>query len=283
MSDPCETNQCGQDDCDFVFSNVTVLPTIGFGSRIEWTLHDEFRVPGPHTFQLQAARAGVSTVDDWVNVGLPAVDAFYLLDDVQRVHGKTQWTHYRVQLTTPNGSILRSRATLAQGAMSWFDRQLYRTTLLTWTKQFRLSQASEGYLLKRRLAGERCACVNHLTDDPSDAQCPECYGTGIVSGYYPAESCIYAQFQLPGRGVHDHLDPAQTRSNIDPAKDSLAIMLAVPQLFSKDIWVEKQTDQRYTVERWTPRIVVRERPVVLDVVLTQLEFSHPAYRIEITR
>jgi hypothetical protein len=83
-----------------VFERVRVLPRIAGGTRIEWTLKSALQDRSPYLFQLQVGKTGLHQADDWADVGLPATDTYYLLDDEQRVLGRTQYTHYRIVLTT---------------------------------------------------------------------------------------------------------------------------------------------------------------------------------------
>src|SRR5690349_8798090 len=89
--------------CAWVFDRIWVYHLVAGGSRVEWALHPKFVDPAPHTFQLQVGRTANPDADDWVDVGLPVTDGYYAIDDTQRVHGKTLWTHYRVKLTTSIG------------------------------------------------------------------------------------------------------------------------------------------------------------------------------------
>lgn len=88
----------------YPFASLAVDHVILGGSRIWWTILPEFADPGPHIFQLQVSLTGTHNARDWQNVGIPATDAVYLVDDDRRLFGNTLLTHYRVSLTTGVGT-----------------------------------------------------------------------------------------------------------------------------------------------------------------------------------
>ena len=286
--DVCETPQnlptvpgrCGDNGYGWVFAALRVMPTITFGSRIEWTLHPNLRDPGPYTFQLQAGRTGLSAADDWEAVGLPAVDTFYLLDDAQRVYGKTNWTHYRVCLSTPLETYF-SPPVPADGDLVGKDRREWRVIVKTWQKLLQLDRGQDGYLLKRRLFGEPCPedCVDFQTGEVTDPQCETCYGTGFLQGYYEPLSCVYAA--LGRRVSHNERDGGQARGTIDDHLRVQADMIAVPQVFENDVWVDKSTDRRWFVHKIENKIEIRGVAAVVDCEFRLAPFTDPVYKIEI--
>ena len=69
----------------YPFASLAVDHVILGGSRIWWTILPEFADPGPHIFQLQVSLTGTHNARDWQNVGIPATDAVYLVDDDRRL------------------------------------------------------------------------------------------------------------------------------------------------------------------------------------------------------
>lgn len=266
-----------QFDCDHVFANLRVIPTIKFGTRVEWSLHPRFRDPQPHTFQLQVGTTGLSMADDWQAVGLPANDVYFMDDDSQRVFGKHQWTHYRICLTTPNGTYF-SRPVDARGDLSFRDLSRIRSIQKTWDTLLRAEEGSEGFLLKRKIFGDPCPndCIDWQTFEVSNPQCEVCHGTGFLSGYYDPLPCVYAALnqraRLPDRNPKKGL-----------TDDKLVVgakMLANPQLFRYDVWVDKKNDYRWIIHAVQNRVEYRGKAVVVDVEMRFAPFSHPIYSIQ---
>jgi hypothetical protein len=274
----CTVN-CGP-SCEWIFDRVKVYPQIDGGTRVEWTIHPQFADAAPYTFQLQVGRTSDSYADDWVNVGTAVVDTYYVVDSSQRAYGRFQWTHYRVVLSTSVGSYA-SKPQHVYGNLSKRDWLRAREIGRLEQKRLRKEAGQEGYLLKRRLFGTVCPdCTDSITGEVRNAQCGTCYGTGIVSGYYAPIPCVYAE--LSPHGTRSELD-ISARGTVNDAPRVQARMLNIPQLFSYDVWVDKDSDFRWIIHSIQHAVEIRGVPVVLHPVEMRLApYSHPVYGIDIT-
>lgn len=265
--------------CEAVFARVWVFSQIVGGTRVEWQLKPTFRDPGPHSFQLQVGRTANQNADDWRNVGLPAHDNYFAIDPEQRVWGKTQWTHYRVVLRTPVATYV-SAPQPAWGALNFRDWRLCQDILRQERLRFRTQAGQQGYLLKRRLYGEPdTGCLDFQTGDVSKPQCPVCYGTGFVGGYFPPLECVWAQ--LDTRASHDELDAGAGRGTINDALRVKARMLAIPQVEENDFWVDADSDLRWYVHSVENIVEVRGVPLVCTVELRLAPYSEVIYKFPI--
>lgn len=259
--------------CEQVFANIEVLPTITFGTLVQWTLHSTFRDPGPYIYQLQTGRTGNPDADDWTNVGEPAEDVFYLVDSEQRVFGKTQWTYYVVQLETSQ-AIYRSQPISATGALSLKDLRVYNEMLRAHSKQLVKGDGQIGFLLKRRWHGEVCTkCVDY-SGDVKSTRCSDCFATKFVGGYFNPVPCVYAALGRQGSHLHQELT---VRGTVDDDLVTQARMLSLPLLTTKDVWIEQATDYRFEIHRIRELANWRGKPVVLSVELKRLPFTDPVY------
>lgn len=263
-------------DCGWVFDRVVVFPSTVGGSRVEWSLHPLFRDPGPFVFQLQVGRTDNPQADDWTDVGSPVTDTFYAIDPAQRVWAMTQWTHYRLLLTTGLGSYA-SAPQNALGALSRQDWTKWKNHVRMWSLKLQKGPGSSlGYLLKRRLYGAPCSCVDPLTGEVRRPQDPVCFGTGWVGGYFAPIPCIWADLAL--KLTRDHLDPS--RGNVNELNVA-AKLLAVPQLYEKDVFVEKKTDIRYSVHGIEYLVAQNGVPAAVSVKLIPFPFDHVIYQYPI--
>lgn len=272
------TPRC-QEDCSWVFDRIFVWPQIAAGeTRVEWSLHPGFNTAGPYVFQLQVGRTGMNTSDDWTNVGAPVTDTFYALDDTQRVYGKFQWTHYRIKLTV-GGDIYYSTPVSPLGNLTFQDWNRARDILRQEKVRFRQSAGQEGYLLKRRLYGEPCSCLNPMTGEVQKPHHEECYGTGIVGGYFEPFPCFYVDQAITSH--RSHLDGGAGRGTIDDLPVVQGRMLASPQVFSYDVWVDRDSDRRWMLHEIRSIAEVRGVPLVVAAEMRLLPFTHPVYKIAI--
>lgn len=275
----CLESECKIEFCSPIFTRVRVFPRIEGGTRVEWTLQSTFHDPPPHAFQLQVGRTANKDADDWETVGAPANDTFYLIDDEQRVFGQTQWTHYRVCLTTDFGTYF-SEPVAALGDLpprDWLNaRELLRQ------HKFRMQKThagQEGYLLKRRLYGTQCPdCVDPMTGECRKPDCTTCYNTTISGGYFAPIPCVYADFSL--KAFRIELDEGQARGTVSDINVT-ALMLAQPQMFERDVWVDRRSDRRYYVHPVEYAAALRGVPILIKAHLRQAPYSDIIYTFPI--
>lgn len=274
----CEI-QCGA-ECEWIFERVKVHPRIIGETLVDWTLHPRFIDPPPHTFQLQVGMTGNPYADDWTNVGAPVVDTFYAIDDTPRVRGKTQWTHYRVLLTSSNGTYA-SRPQHSLGNLPKRDWLEVRDIIRKEDLRLRKKAGQKGFLLKRRLSGTYCSCLDVMTMESRNPKCASCYGTGIVGGYYEPYPCFFIEAQL--KGINNHLEDQSNLGTVDPAPVIRARMLNYPQVFSRDVWVDYDTDFRWYIRDIKNLVERRGVPVVLNSEIRLAPYSDIIYTFPIVR
>lgn len=267
-------------DCDQVFANVQALPTIKNGTLVQWEVHPSFTDPGPYEYQLQFGRTGNLDADDWEAVGLTAFNVSFLIDDDTRLYGKTNWTHYRVCLTTPVAKYF-SRPIAALGNLGFQDRRIFMEIMRAQQIQLRKSDGSEGFLLKRRLFGPPCDadCIFEPTKEVINPQCSKCFGSGFAGGYFDPVSCIYVA--LSPNSSHNNLDGGKVVGTIEEGAVVKGRMLAVPAVFENDVWVDKKNDHRWYIHRIKNVVELRNIPIAIDVEFRFAPFTDPIYDFEI--
>lgn len=270
-------------DCSSPFSRVRIRPAILGGTHIEWTLGSNFSDPTPHTFQLQVGTTASATASDWTNVGASANNVTFLIDNVQRIFGKTQWTHYRVVLTTSVDTYV-SPAQHCWGDLSFKNWRLLQARTRQWSIALRQTpRGQEGFLLKRKLVGTAPIpvsdnVVDWLTGDINQPDNDDTLGTDFVGGYHLAIPCIYAGLSPLSR--RESLD-TETRGTVNDDMRVSAVFLAVPQLDSRDVWVDKDSDFRWEVHKIAHVEDIAGVPIVVSAELRLLPFSHPAYKVDL--
>lgn len=259
--------------CLQVFRKVDVDHLVRGTTRVSWELGRNFRDPAPHTFQLQVGRTGLTTADDWADVGVAANDVFFADDGAQRIFGKTFWTHYRVVLTTPVATY-HSQPAAVLGRMTPRDARLAREILRKERLRNRLT-AENGYILKRRLYGAPCDCVDELTQEARDSDCENCFGTGIISGFFAA---------LPDQYVDTSLE--QRHEQTDVAARGTTNQMAVTgrysggvQLNENDAWVHRSSDRRFYVHSVSSLTEVSGVPIIVQLELREAPATDPIYDV----
>lgn len=265
--------------CPPVFDRVLVTYTIRNGTLVQWTLLPTFTDPLPYTFQLQVGRTPSNDSDDWEDVGLPIENIFCAVDGTQRVYGKTNWTHYRVKLTTSKGTYYSDPVNYL-GILAKHDWLIVNQIIRNRTTLYRMGEGVQGYLLKRRVAGQKCTnCLDYQTQEVRQGtDCPRCYGTGFECGYFFPMACVWAK--LNPRSYRVHLDSGQMRGTIDDQVIKTE-MLAANLLYEDDVYVVAKTDDRYFVHSVQHTAEWRGVPVVANVELRLVPFTSRIYEIPV--
>lgn len=262
-------------NCEWVFSRLRISPLVAGGTIVEWELHPNFRDTPPHTFQLQSGETGLASADDWTDVGSPVVNAFSAVDPNPLPPGRWRTRHYRVKLTTMLGTYYSAPQYAANplSRTEWLQaKEIMRLELL----RLKDEPGTEGYLLKRKLSGDPCECLDPLTQESTNPDCELCYGAGFVGGYYAPYPCVWVEL---GRTSHrTHLDDNRGTADDLPVLSGCR-MLNVPQVTSYDVWVDKRSDHRWIIHRVDAAAEIRGVPIVVSCELRLAPYSHPVYNV----
>lgn len=260
------------------FQRVDVDFKVQGGSRVTWEMARHFRGRAPLNFQLQVGKTGSSTADDWQDVPNAAgTNVFTLSDPDARALGKLLTIHYRVKLVDRDGNLYYSEPATSEGGLSkaeWLDAReiIFRETL--YNKKF---AATDGYLLKAKRYGVDCTeCLDPHTGEVTKSHCTTCKGTRWVGGYYAAIPAIFSQ--LSENPTRTHRDTQQNRATVhDEVKKGRFIGL--PQIYSYDVWVDADSDQRYYIHSVNVLAHLRGVPLVYEVELRQADFKDVIYQV----
>lgn len=267
---------CRPSMCDNPFSRVVVSYLVAGGTQVFWELRESFLDPRPLTFTLEVGQSANPDADDWTAVGSPMVDTFFAVDGEQRVFGKIRWQFYRVKLETTKGTYY-SDPTGLMGTLNKRDWRLAKATLRSYHVYMKAGDGQLGYLLKRRISGERCTkCTEYQTGEVTRPFCDECWGTGFRCGYFFPIGCVWAD--ISPRSIH--LTQDRTRGTIGDVGVK-ASMLNPWALSEGDLFVQKVTDDRYYVHSVQNTIEFRGVPLIADVELRPLPATDPVQYIEI--
>lgn len=257
------------------FRRVAVDFLTAGGTRVTWDLDRTMTDPGPYVFQLQGAHSGVAAAADWVDVGPPARDAPYLLDPAQRLWGMSETWHYRVVLTTPVGTYVSPPAPV----FGRLDRRAWLVVTEVQRKEalaLRALAGSEGYLLKAKRYGTRCSCVDPTTGEVNNSQHPACYGTGIDGGYHPALPLWFVA--QPNQMNRERVAYNEGTGTVNPTT-VFGRAPAVTPVVSRDVWVARDSDERYLVHEVRELAACQGTPVVYGLELRLLPRSHVLYAL----
>lgn len=243
-------------------------------SRVEWDLNPLFTDPGPYYFTLQGSNHPVETAD-FIDIGVPAINTYFLRDDESRLFGKELDWFYRVKLQTKLRTYYSPSITLDTSVdyRTWrIAREILRKETLRFSK---FTSVPDAYLLKRKRFGTKCTrCADPLLDEPIDGRCPICLGTGKVGGYFSAVPLL-VEFPISNEIEKINVDYAGMTSQ---GTTQNCRIIGDPVVSQDVIW-DKGSGRRYIVHETTEVVTIRSYNIISSVNIRLAPYSDVVYTI----
>ena len=247
------------------------------GSRIEWELVDCFADPGPYVFQLQFGYGGEPPADDWENVGIPAEDALFLIDGETRLFNTTMEAFYRVVLTTAMETYI-SPIVSGLSANHFRDWRIARKiTRQEFKRGDRFTSLTVSFLRRRRYGPPCSRCLDSLTGEATEANCPVCYGTEFTGGYFAPLRDLFLDLPLEAsRELQD-----ERRGTVKDVKLEEVRIANCPFLNSEDVLVEERAGRRWFIKTVRRGAEVRGVTLVYLVEMALAPFTDVIYTVPV--
>lgn len=259
------------------FTSISVLPNLGQrpvgGFDIYWAVADLTFTPA---FQVQMSE---TESGPWTDQLDPKAANTSVIGVGYQVQSQQANFWFRVQMF--DGAALRATSPAMDQRNAMGDRDYLRYREILRRKRLFLNKTPTlpGWLLRRRIVGAICTdCCDESIQTPASSECGSCYGTGIVSGYYPevAMRADWFSGSVPRNNNQTVKMPAGP-TQVQKAKINI---FALPDARSEDVWVDKGTRYAFLVEKCEPEhwggSVIGQ---TLD--LSRLPTQHPVYRMPI--
>lgn len=265
-----------------VFDRVRVDFLIAGNARVTWDISSHFHAPEPWIFQIQEAESDLDQAN-WVDAGSPVTNTCFALDPIARAtFGKELNIFYRVKLTDGNGVIYYSLPAVVFGNLdfrSWnLAKEISRKELL---RLRALQVGVEGWLLKVKRSGTPCpACLDQFTEEVTNSNCPVCFGTRWVGGYYDPQPLIFADVTL--EGIYQQRATEEGVGMVNP-QIVRGMFVAQPYLSTMDVWVNQSSDVRYHLHEVKPRTFIRDVPILVTADMRPIPHDNVIYKIPVPR
>ncbi len=248
-------------------------------TRVWWTMAANFNDAQPQSFQLQAGYTGNANALDWIDIGGPAINAYYLDDDTDRERsGKRLLTHYRVVLTTPRGKYVSGAQSL-WGSLNTVDWNMAKEIVRKERVRHGLV-SREGYLLRKMRYGViNPANTDLLTGGITDSAHPASWGTAFKVGYHPPVN-IMVDFE--NQDIEERRGGTDVATNNSRPAEFVARVVGFPDLAKEDVWVNASNDERWLVGGIRIVTALRGVPLIYSVKLSLVPYSDIIYKIPVT-
>ena len=266
-----------------MFSRISVDYAMRGGARITWELAHHFIAPAPHTYQLQVGSTGNNDADDWEDVGDPFTDAFYATDTEQRDFGKNLTAHYRIKLTDGNNVTYTSQPASAYGILdhrSWCQAREWLRKLQLRNSKF---VGTAGWLFKAKRAGTipdptdlSTAVTDPLTGEIVQSRTTNTYGTRFAGGYFTP---MAHWMDLSQEQNNEQTDDQLARGTVNDFRVQQGLCIAYPQLYNGDVWVAKDSDQRFYIDKVDTVAQYRNVPIYVRAEMRLAPTSDIIYEL----
>ena len=280
----CKGEEAVPVTCDnplIVFNRIYVDFLIQGSARVTWEISPHFHAPEPWTFQIQESETDIPD-GNWVNAGDPVQNTCFALDPIPRAtFGKELNIFYRVQLTDANGVIYYSDPATVFGHLdfrSWnHAREIIRKERLR-LKALRVG--IPGWLLKIKRSGTPCpSCLDPLTQEVTNSNCPVCFGSRWSGGYYTPQPDIFADVTFePNYQQRDE----QGMGMVNP-KSVNGMFVGQPYLSTMDVWVNDTSDVRYHIHGVNVRTGIRGVPLLVVAEMRPIPSDNVVYTFPVSR
>jgi hypothetical protein len=255
-----------------IVDRLTEGPTTVF-----WDLVTGFKDAGPYRFRLQVGSTGNPFADDWRDVGSEVVNTYYTTDPDKHDKAKAITTHYRVILSTADRTYISGPVP----AMQWLDRHQFRVAREMLRRHRKAMERSpfrrEGYLLLRRRFGPDCPrCLDPQTGQVTDINCPVCYGTSKLGGYFAPLPYQFAM--ITPRVITERVVSGKATTADDFRKGTF---LGYPVLQTYDVFVDAHSDERFIMGRITQAENIGAVQIIYDIEVGVPDMSDVVYKFPI--
>ena len=256
------------------FADVDVWPMMYGATVITWKQNTLFKQLLPSDTVLVLEFSYDLAPNSWILVSESPV-AYYLEDTVNRYQGQTVDGFYRIRLVSSEFEHVSEPIRLFQ-KLTFTE---YRTALrIIRAENRQIYHKSPGFLLKRKQLGTQCtACVDLLTGLSTNDQCPICYHTGFIGGYFEPIPC---GMEITVKGSNHRIDPDRGSVNDKQVQGRITALYFPEQ---NDVWVDETTGSRYRVVGYEVICHQRSVPLVLMAVLKHIPVSDIVYKVKASR
>lgn len=255
------------------FGRTDVWPSVSGATVVTWEQNKNFKEPIPEDSVIVLEFSYTPQFSDsWQQVSEQPL-TYYLEDRVNRWRSQSIYGGYRLRIVCSDAAEFESEPVELYSKLSFTE---YRTVLRILRAENRqVYHKSAGYLLKRRWLGVRCTrCNNPLINNAEQEQCPICYATGFVGGYFKPVPCA---LEFRPAGSNDTVDNSRGPVN-DGNSDGRLTALYAPDM--NDVWVDSSTGTRWRIQGHDVVASCRSLPVVLQCSLKSIPASDIVYSFD---
>lgn len=251
-----------------------VYPGFYSGFGFSWEVSCETKAPRPWSFRIEESQDGLGHFEP-ITPELINMFAYEENSDVRRRYNKDRNLFFRVRMRDAQGKTWYSATRTALGDLPLqeflYAKEIMRKELL----QMRNMAGVPIQVWRKIQEGVTCTnCLDPITGEPLDPNCPVCFGTRYLSGYHgPYET--FGTFSV----TKAHKKHANDGSGVDDDRLHTVRMIPRPHLVREDLLVDTTSDRRYVVSVIESVLELRRIPVVQTLSVNEIEQDSRLYAV----
>ena len=257
------------------FQSVDITPSYARGFSFAWTLDPEFNAPAPWTFFVEE---GPTQAGPWKTISPAIVNTYGWAEAGPRLAPKDPVLCFRIRLEA-GGATHASHVVSPYGDLGRREFLIARDIIRQELLQQRKLAGIQCQVWRKAIFGPKCdACADFVSDEPTTANCPACFGTGHVPGYhgpYPMWVTVSPDNRRKHMTDNDQTSVKEPYSNVGRFVGTI-------RLKKDDIVVDTAADRRYFVDDVQNVLEIRRYPVVQQATLNQIAPTHPVFKLGTT-
>lgn len=253
------------------FHSVQAINTPDGVKTVYWRMSESFHTEGRDL--LFYVDCSEESLGDWIplNSEDPVTDGCIYVDTLTHKFNMVSDVWYRVRAVLRDSSgqepdkVIESIPTQITGALSDRAYSAGRVIMQSFYKTLKKGGGQQGFLLKRKLWGERCPeCTDFDVETIINAHCHICYGTGIVGGYHEGIEFWVMPSVVSGR---------QRQPSPIGITDDYGISAqcaAYPWIDAGDVWIDAKTGERFVIKAVSHVAELERKPLILSLSLVKV-------------
>jgi len=254
-----------------IFKNIFVFPSYGKKEAIiKWVVDPEY-LEG--NFVIQKSTNGITNFKT-IGSGRGITE---FIDIEFLVPNKLEQTHYRIILQYNKNKYESNPIGIFNKLHRHEFGLVARMLKLEHERMYNCRNGIKAVILKKKAYGEPCPSCNFQNNNSQlvgASVCPTCYGTGITGGFDPA---IYTYLEV--LNIDKDIQASQEGMGATDKVQAAFQILAYPELRKGDLLINPETDQRYLIEKVTPKLFKGIIPITYQVVGFLLRRNDIRYQI----
>lgn len=211
-----------------------------------------------------------NTGNQWYTISQDLLQQCCFIDRRKLSTNKEQQIYYRLKLKSQFQQYISQ--TCRAGSRLVYPHYPRAKNLIRLAAKQMAKTGMHGVLLKKKTFGQSCPVCKDFHDDFSVNQhCSQCFGTGIVGGYY--------------KGIPMDILPQQTQQVVGITDDGVVQnktlkcrCIAWPYLQHGDIWVDAVTNNRYYIDQINVASSYMHVPIIAFISMHLIEFTDVVYK-----